>query len=143
MQVAGARTHTARVLHQQQQSLRLCAGAAQQWWKWLPSVRHKLSCSVSCKAVGDKQPSKSPGTLHTSLRGKKHTFGIFVSSGSPAAAEAISFSGVDWVCIDTQHGAVGYAELAHLIRAVALGRARSIVRVGGPDDRYGIQQALE
>ncbi|GLC46166.1 hypothetical protein PLESTF_001115100 [Pleodorina starrii] len=58
-------------------------------------------------------------------------------------AEALSHSGVDWLCLDTQHGAVGYAELAGLLQATASGRAQTIVRVGGPTDRFGIQQALD
>lgn len=110
----------------------------------------RLSSVAECAAVSNSEdqvltskPKPTRKALKGSLRSRGNTYGIFLCSGSPAAAEAISFSGVDWVCIDTQHGAVGYAELANLIRAVALGGAKSIVRVGGPDDRYGIQQALE
>ncbi|KXZ48797.1 hypothetical protein GPECTOR_25g381 [Gonium pectorale] len=55
----------------------------------------------------------------------------------------LAHSGVDWLCLDMQHGAVGYAELAGLLQATASGRAKTIVRVGGPSDRFGIQQALD
>lgn len=69
--------------------------------------------------------------------------GVFVCSGSPAIAEALAHSGLDWICIDAQHGAVDYSRLHDMLAATGGGPARRIVRVGGPDDRYGMQQALE
>ncbi|GIL49249.1 hypothetical protein Vafri_5331, partial [Volvox africanus] len=80
---------------------------------------------------------------HSNPGWKAARYGLFVSSGSPAVAEALSHSGVDWLCLDTQHGAVGYAELAGLLQATTSGRVQTIVRVGGPTDRFGIQQALD
>lgn len=72
------------------------------------------------------------------------TFGVFVCTGSAAIAEGLAHGGVDWLCLDMQHGAVGYAELLGLLQAAASApKTRCIVRVGGPSDRYGIQQALE
>jgi 2-keto-3-deoxy-L-rhamnonate aldolase RhmA len=49
-----------------------------------------------------------------------------------AAAEALSYSGLDWMCIDIQHGLVGYAELGHLLSATKHSGTKRIVRVGGP-----------
>jgi hypothetical protein len=34
------------------------------------------------------------------------SYGIFVISASPVCAEAVAVSGVDWLCLDAQHGAV-------------------------------------
>lgn len=71
-------------------------------------------------------------------------FGLFVCSGSPEMAEAAAASGFDWLCLDAQHGAVPPDRLKNLLTAAAAGgRAKCIVRVGGPSDRFGIQQALE
>jgi 4-hydroxy-2-oxoheptanedioate aldolase len=70
-------------------------------------------------------------------------FGIMVASGSPAIAEAVAASGVDWLCIDAQHGAVTYEVLGNMLAACSSHGARVIVRVGGPSDRFGIQQALD
>lgn len=41
---------------------------------------------------------------------------MFVCSGSPLVAEALAHTGVDWLCLDTQHGAVGYGELLRLLQ---------------------------
>ncbi len=69
--------------------------------------------------------------------------GLFVVSGSFTAAEALSYSGLDWMCLDCQHGAVGYTELGHMLAATNASGVKRIVRVGGPQDQFGIQQALE
>lgn len=66
-----------------------------------------------------------------------------VASGSPAIAEAVAASGVDWLCIDTQHGPVTYDVLGNMLAATSSHKAKVIVRVGGPSDKFGIQQALE
>eukprot|EP00878_Enallax_costatus_P033334 GHUV01036752.1.p1 GENE.GHUV01036752.1~~GHUV01036752.1.p1 ORF type:complete len:117 (-),score=7.37 GHUV01036752.1:912-1262(-) len=71
------------------------------------------------------------------------SYGLFVVSASPAAAEAVAVSGVDWICIDAQHGAVGYETLNQMLGTTSHTKAKRIVRVGGPQDRFGIQQALE
>jgi 2-keto-3-deoxy-L-rhamnonate aldolase RhmA len=55
----------------------------------------------------------------------------------------MSHSGLDWVCLDAQHGPVSYDVLGQMLAATATGKAKRIVRVGGPTDRFGIQQALE
>lgn len=70
-------------------------------------------------------------------------YGVFSISGSPSAVEALSLSGIDWVCIDSQHGPLSYLDIGNLIRAAKIGGAKAIVRVGGPDDRYMIQQSLD
>eukprot|EP00879_Flechtneria_rotunda_P033798 GHRR01037585.1.p1 GENE.GHRR01037585.1~~GHRR01037585.1.p1 ORF type:complete len:116 (+),score=27.66 GHRR01037585.1:285-632(+) len=73
----------------------------------------------------------------------KGNFGIMVASASPAIAEAIAASGIDWICIDAQHGAVTYNVLHNMLAATSSHKAKRIVRVGGPTDRFGIQQALD
>lgn len=97
----------------------------------VPSLRHRR-CAAGVLAAAAATPSTS---------GVKS--GLFVCSGSPAIAEALAHSGLDWICLDAQHGAVSYATLHDLLAATSGAPARRIVRVGGPDDRYGMQQALE
>ena len=56
----------------------------------------------ACRAVSGADRSVSAG-------GGGASYGLFVCSGSPALAEALCHSGLDWVCIDAQHGAVSYS----------------------------------
>jgi len=70
-------------------------------------------------------------------------FGIFVNSASPTVAAQLSHSGYDWLLVDTQHGPMDNMTLSAMINAIAVGKAKSLVRVGGYHDRIGIQQALD
>lgn len=76
----------------------------------------------------------------TSLRqlwGRGETsLGAWLSIPSPVTAEAAARSGVDYVCIDTQHGAIDYSDCAVMIQSVLLGGSRPIVRV--PWNEQGI-----
>ena len=77
------------------------------------------------------------------LREGKPKFGIFVNSHSPTVAEQMAHSGYDWLLVDTQHGPMGNETLSAMLCGIASGGAKSLVRVGGYDDRAGIQQALD
>jgi len=77
------------------------------------------------------------------LRGGKPKFGLFVNSHSPTVAEQLAHSGYDWLLVDTQHGPMGPEQLSAMLCGVASGGAKSMVRVGGYDDRIGIQQSLD
>lgn len=74
---------------------------------------------------------------------KSAKYGLMCCSASPAVVEAVAAAGADWICLDTQHGAVSYDVLSNMLCSTSSYKAKRIVRVGGPDDRYGIQQALE
>eukprot|EP00755_Sulcionema_specki_P000659 Sspe_Gene.115558::Locus_103150_Transcript_1_1_Confidence_1.000_Length_348::g.115558::m.115558/K02510/hpaI, hpcH; 4-hydroxy-2-oxoheptanedioate aldolase len=69
--------------------------------------------------------------------------GLFLNSASPAVAEQLSLSGYDWLLVDTQHGPMDPQNLSDMLAAISSGRARSLVRVKGFDDRGGMQQALD
>src|SRR6202051_3850709 len=69
--------------------------------------------------------------------------GLFVNSHSPTVAGQLAHSGYDWLLIDTQHGPMNHENLSAMLSAVENGGAKSLVRVGGYDDRPGIQQALD
>src|ERR1700704_2262647 len=69
--------------------------------------------------------------------------GLFVNSHSSTVAGQLACSGYDWLLIDTQHGPMNHENLSAMLSAVENGGAKSLVRVGGYDDRPGIQQALD
>jgi 4-hydroxy-2-oxoheptanedioate aldolase len=77
------------------------------------------------------------------LRDGKPKLGLFLNSHSPTVAEQLAHSGYDWLLVDTQHGPMGYERLSAMLAGVASGGAKSLVRVGGYDDRPGIQQSLD
>jgi 4-hydroxy-2-oxoheptanedioate aldolase len=77
------------------------------------------------------------------LKEGKPKFGIFLNSASPVIAEQLSFGGYDWLLVDMQHGPMNYVQLGAMLSAISNGKARSMVRVAGHNDRQGIQQALD
>src|SRR5246127_1503788 len=77
------------------------------------------------------------------LRAGKPKIGLFLNAHSPTVAEQLAHSGYDWLLVDTQHGPMGYERLSAMLSGIATGGAKSLVRVGGYDDRPGIQQALD
>src|SRR5688500_415640 len=77
------------------------------------------------------------------LREGRPKFGLFLNSHSPTVAEQLAHSGYDWLLVDTQHGPMGYESLSAMLAGIAMGGAKSLVRVGGYSDRAGIQQALD
>src|SRR5215813_10260834 len=77
------------------------------------------------------------------LREGQPKMGLFLNAHSPTLAEQLAFSGYDWLLVDTQHGPMGYERLSAMLSGIANGGAKSMVRVGGYDDRPGIQQALD
>src|SRR5256885_16130736 len=79
----------------------------------------------------------------TQLREGRPKMGLFVNSSSPTVAEQLAHSGYDWLLVDTQHGPMGNETLSGMLAGIAMGGAKSMVRVGGYDDRAGIQQSLD
>jgi len=77
------------------------------------------------------------------LREGMPKMGLFLNAHSPTVAEQLAHSGYDWLLVDTQHGPMGYEKLSAMLSGIANGGAKSMVRVGGYDDRPGIQQALD
>jgi 4-hydroxy-2-oxoheptanedioate aldolase len=77
------------------------------------------------------------------LRAGSPKMGLFLNSHSPTVAEQLAHSGYDWLLVDTQHGPMDHEKLSAMLAGIAFGSAKSLVRVGGYDDRPGIQQALD
>lgn len=59
--------------------------------------------------------------------------GMWVSSGSPVAAEILAGSGMDWVLIDAEHSPYGLETIVDLLRATAAYPASTVVRVPSVD----------
>ncbi|MGC4121939.1 MAG: aldolase/citrate lyase family protein [Myxococcales bacterium] len=77
------------------------------------------------------------------LRAGQPKIGLFLNSHSPTVAEQLAHTGYDWLLVDTQHGPMDHERLGAMLCAVGSGGAKSLVRVGGYDDRAGIQQSLD
>src|SRR5437762_959226 len=77
------------------------------------------------------------------LRAGKPKLGLFVNSHSPTVAEQLAHSGYDWLLVDSQHGPMGFETLSSMLAGIAMGGAKSLVRVAGYHDRGGIQQSLD
>jgi 4-hydroxy-2-oxoheptanedioate aldolase len=77
------------------------------------------------------------------LREGQPKIGLFLNSHSPTVAEQLAHSGYDWLLVDTQHGPMGYERLSAMLAGISNGGAKSLVRVGGYNDRAGIQQSLD
>ena len=54
--------------------------------------------------------------------------GGWLAIPSAVPAEAMARAGFDYVCVDLQHGAVGYADAVNMIQAILLGGSRPIAR---------------
>jgi len=48
---------------------------------------------------------------------------------SPFAAELMGRAGYDWVCIDTQHGVIGYDQMLPMLQALSATGTPAFVRV--------------
>ncbi|MBV9506835.1 MAG: hypothetical protein JO323_17715 [Acidobacteriia bacterium] len=77
------------------------------------------------------------------MREGRPKMGLFLNSHSPTVAEQLAHSGYDWLLVDTQHGPMGFESLSAMLAGISNGGAKSLVRVGGYQDRPGIQQALD
>ena len=77
------------------------------------------------------------------LRAGVPKLGLFVNSHSPTVVEQLAHSGYDWLLVDSQHGPMSYETLSTMLAGISSGGAKSMVRVGGYQDRPGIQQSLD
>ncbi|OKX86690.1 HpcH/HpaI aldolase family protein [Corynebacterium glutamicum] len=68
--------------------------------------------------------------------------GMWVSSGSPVAAEILAGSGMDWILIDGEHSPYGLETITELLRSTDAYPATAVVRVPAVD-RVLIKQYLD
>lgn len=74
------------------------------------------------------------------LRGEM-AVGTFVNFYAPPLVEILGHAGLDFICIDNEHGAFSYSEIEGLIRAAELAFIPALVRVDY--DPSAIQKALD
>ena len=68
-------------------------------------------------------------TLRELWDGTEATIGGWCSIPSPFSAEMMGRSGFDWVCIDTQHGVIGYDQMMPMLQALSITATPAFVRV--------------
>jgi 4-hydroxy-2-oxoheptanedioate aldolase len=73
---------------------------------------------------------------------QRPAFGVFMSIPSPFAVELCASAGVDYVCIDMQHGLTSYESLSAEVAACRVGGAAPIVRPAA-NDFWQIGRALD
>jgi 4-hydroxy-2-oxoheptanedioate aldolase len=61
--------------------------------------------------------------------GTDATIGGWCSIPSPFSAEMMGRCGFDWVCIDTQHGVIGYDQMMPMLQALSITATPAFVRV--------------
>jgi 2-keto-3-deoxy-L-rhamnonate aldolase RhmA len=71
--------------------------------------------------------------LRERLRRQETSYGLWVTLESPTITEIAGALGVDWVCVDTEHGHLDYREVMEHVRAVRGSETSVLVRV--PDVR--------
>jgi 4-hydroxy-2-oxoheptanedioate aldolase len=71
----------------------------------------------------------SEPTLREQWRNGETTLGGWLAIPSTVLAETTARAGFDYVCVDTQHGAIEYSDAVGLIQAILLGGSTPIVRV--------------
>lgn len=67
--------------------------------------------------------------LRQQLRDGQTTYGLWVTVESPTITEIAVACGLDWICVDTEHGHLDYREIMEHLRAARGGETIVIVRV--------------
>jgi 2-keto-3-deoxy-L-rhamnonate aldolase RhmA len=63
------------------------------------------------------------------LRAGETTYGLWVTLESPAVTEIAALLGMDWICIDMEHGHLGFREVLEHLRAARGYELTTLVRV--------------
>src|SRR5512139_2646082 len=83
------------------------------------------------------------GCFRARLQGKT-TVGVVLQSASPLVANSMSAAGFDWLVIDPINSPLSQPEAFAMQTAVGDANPTPVLmRVGGPGDRSGIQQATD
>jgi 2-keto-3-deoxy-L-rhamnonate aldolase RhmA len=83
-----------------------------------------------------------PKSLRSRILAKEVTLGSWLSFGYPYSAEIMARTGVDWLVIDLEHGAIDMGEARSLIQIIDLAGCVPLVRVAA-NDPVRIKQALD
>ena len=80
--------------------------------------------------------------LRRRLRDKETTYGLWVTVETPSITEIAVALGLDWVCIDMEHGHQDFHEVMNHLRAVRGSETAALVRVPGIE-LSAIKRALD
>jgi 4-hydroxy-2-oxoheptanedioate aldolase len=69
------------------------------------------------------------GELRAKLRRGEVTLGVWCGIPSSFLVELVSAMDFDWICIDTQHGLVGYSDMVSMLQAAFAHKMPALVRV--------------
>src|SRR5438045_7284916 len=78
--------------------------------------------------VGADERAATAQSLRGRLRGGDVVYGGWCLIPSPFLVEVLAAAGFDWICLDRQHGLIGYEAMVSMLQAVG-GRAPVLVRV--------------
>src|SRR5438477_8350441 len=67
--------------------------------------------------------------LRRRLQANETSYGLWVSTESPSVTEAAVALGLDWVCVDMEHGHLDFKDAMGHIRAVRGSQTAVVVRV--------------
>jgi 2-keto-3-deoxy-L-rhamnonate aldolase RhmA len=67
--------------------------------------------------------------LRARLRRQETSYGLWVTLESPTVTEIAAALGMDWVCVDMEHGHLGFREVMEHVRAVRGSETSVVVRV--------------
>ena len=68
-------------------------------------------------------------------RAGEPTIGGWLSLANTHTAELMANAGFDWLCVDLQHGLLGYEDLRHMLPAISTTDTTPLVRVAGNDPK--------
>lgn len=68
-------------------------------------------------------------TLRGVLESERATVGGWCVIPGAFSAELMGRCGFDWVCVDTQHGLIGYDQMAQMVQTLSITRTPTFVRV--------------
>lgn len=77
-----------------------------------------------------------PNACKAKWRAGDTTYGAWLMIPSSISAEAIAHQGFDYVCVDMQHGFIGYSDAVPMLQAISTTGAMPFVRV--PSNEFGI-----
>jgi 4-hydroxy-2-oxoheptanedioate aldolase len=78
-----------------------------------------------------KDDGSGPDDLRAKLRRGEVTLGIWCAIPSSFLVELVSAMDFDWICVDTQHGLVGYSDMVSMLQAAFAHKMPALVRVAG------------
>jgi 4-hydroxy-2-oxoheptanedioate aldolase len=78
--------------------------------------------------VGEDERAATPPSLRRRVLAGETVYGGWCLIPSPFLAEVLAAAGFDWICLDLQHGLIGYETMLAMLQAIG-GRAPVLVRV--------------